>query len=96
MRALVYGDLTLNLIDGSSVWLTSACAALSGICSEVHLLLKEPVPDDRLLGSIRALPNVVIHPHRVDATGAAVDDAPRLTPRTAAQPLAFLSQQLSP
>lgn len=96
MRALVYGDLSLNLIDGSSVWLTSACDALSEICTEVHLLLKEPVHDDRLVRSISALPNVVIHPHRVDASGCAVADAPRLTPRSSAQRLAALTQQLSP
>ena len=41
-RALVYGDVDLNVLDGSSVWAQSMVQALSLAGCEVRLLLKAP------------------------------------------------------
>ena len=58
LRALVYGDVNLNLIDGSAVWLasTAECLARSGV--EVTVLLKARIETDRLLRPLLALPGV--------------------------------------
>jgi glycosyltransferase involved in cell wall biosynthesis len=58
LRALVYGDVNLNLIDGSAVWLasTAECLARSGV--EVTVLLKARIETDRLLQPLLALPGV--------------------------------------
>jgi glycosyltransferase involved in cell wall biosynthesis len=60
LRALVYGDVNLNLIDGSAVWLASSaeCLARSGV--EVTVLLKAPIETDRLLRPLHVLPGVTL------------------------------------
>ena len=58
-RILVYGDIDMNLLDGSSIWLNSLIQVLARSPSnEVHLLLKSPVRRDLLLQDLRRLPNV--------------------------------------
>lgn len=89
-KALVYGDVSLNIIDGSSVWLTSIAATLTEVFDEVHVLLKAPIDNDRLLTSLTSNPKVVVHAH---AQNPAVEP---LTPRIAAQRLAYLAEQLTP
>lgn len=48
-RIAVYGDVDLNYIDGSSIWLVSLCSVLSRLPEvEVDLLLKAPLRRDVL------------------------------------------------
>lgn len=62
LRALVYGDVNLNLIDGSAVWLasTAECLARSGV--EVTVLLKAPIETDRLLLPLQGIPAISLLP----------------------------------
>ncbi|WDM13313.1 glycosyltransferase [Streptomyces lavenduligriseus] len=63
IRALVYGDVDLNLIDGSAVWAQSTVQALSLAGCETRLVLKSPVHTGRLTDPLAALPGVrVIRP----------------------------------
>lgn len=60
-KVIIYGDVSLNIIDGSSTWLVSATRVLSGIFDEVHVLLKFPVQDRTLVSSLDGLRNVFFH-----------------------------------
>lgn len=61
-RVLVYGDITPDIIDGSSIWLISITEVLSHVFDEVHLLLKTGAKTDVLVGRVAAdKPNVHIH-----------------------------------
>ena len=63
-RALVYGDVDLNLLDGSAIWLQSVSQALVAAGCAVTLVLKAPVRTDRLVAPLRAVPAVTIRsPH---------------------------------
>lgn len=79
-KILLYGDVNLNVMDGSAVWLVSMAEVLSKTNSFVDVLLKVPVEDDRLVRKlatnerIRFLPPVL----KSGASGS-------LTPRFAAQ-----------
>ena len=59
-RALVYGDVDLNLLDGSAIWLQSVTQALAwwppGAPSA--LVLKAPVRTDRLIAPLRDVADV--------------------------------------
>ncbi|SDN32981.1 Glycosyltransferase involved in cell wall bisynthesis [Streptomyces sp. cf386] len=64
LRALVYGDVDLNLIDGSAVWAQSTVQALSRAGCEVRLVLKSPVHTGRLTEPLAELPGVtLVRPH---------------------------------
>ncbi len=54
-RALVYGDVDLNLLDGSAIWLQSVSQALATAGCDVTLLLKAPIRTERLLEPLRPL-----------------------------------------
>jgi glycosyltransferase involved in cell wall biosynthesis len=75
-RALVYGDIDLNLLDGSAIWLQSVTQALARAGCQVTLLLKAPVQTSRLIAPLRAEPGVTVRsPHReqlVPATSGSV------------------------
>jgi glycosyltransferase involved in cell wall biosynthesis len=58
--ALVYGDINLNLIDGSAIWVQSAVQALARAGCAVTLVLKAPVRTSRLLAPLEAEPGVTI------------------------------------
>ena len=60
LRALVYGDVNLNLIDGSAVWLASTAECLARCGVEVTVLLKAPVQTDRLLRPLASRPYVTL------------------------------------
>lgn len=60
-KALVYGDVSPNVIDGSSIWLMSITETLSRIFDETHLQLKMPVENGTLLSALDSIPSVVIH-----------------------------------
>ena len=59
-RALVYGDIDLNLIDGSAIWLQSVTQALAGAGCAVTLVLKAPVRTGRLIEPLLAEPGVTV------------------------------------
>jgi glycosyltransferase involved in cell wall biosynthesis len=59
-RALVYGDIDLNLIDGSAIWLQSVTQALAAAGCEVTLVLKAPIRTDRLIAPLLAEPRVTV------------------------------------
>ncbi|HZC41184.1 MAG TPA: glycosyltransferase family 1 protein [Streptosporangiaceae bacterium] len=58
--ALVYGDIDLNLIDGSAVWLQSVVQALALAGCAVTLVLKAPVRTSRLLGPLLTADGVTV------------------------------------
>jgi glycosyltransferase involved in cell wall biosynthesis len=59
-RALVYGDVDLNLIDGSAIWLQSVTQALAGAGCAVTLVLKAPVQTSRLIEPLLTEPTVTV------------------------------------
>ena len=59
-RALVYGDVDLNLIDGSAVWAQSVTQALAAAGCAVTLVLKAPVRTSRLVEPLDVLPGVTV------------------------------------
>ncbi len=68
-RALVYGDVDLNLIDGSAIWAQGMVQALAQAGCEVTLVLKAPVRTGRLVDPLAALPGVtVVRPHEEGLT----------------------------
>jgi hypothetical protein len=63
-RALVYGDIDLNLLDGSAIWLQSVTQALARAGCAVTLVLKAPVRTSRLITPLLAEPDVTVRsPH---------------------------------
>ena len=64
IRALVYGDIDLNLIDGSAIWLQSVTQALAQAGCAVTLVLKAPVRTSRLIAPLLAEPGITVRrPH---------------------------------
>jgi glycosyltransferase involved in cell wall biosynthesis len=62
--ALVYGDVDMNLLDGSAVWLQSVTQALAAAGCAVTVVLKAPVRTDRLVAPMRTIDRVTIRsPH---------------------------------
>ena len=51
-RILLYGDVNLNVMDGSAVWLVSMAEVLSRTNSVVDVLLKAPIENDRLVRNL--------------------------------------------
>ncbi|ASU85508.1 glycosyl transferase [Nocardiopsis gilva YIM 90087] len=60
LRALVYGDVDLNIIDGSAIWAQSMTQGLAAAGCEVTLLLKAPVTTDRLVAPLDGAPGVTL------------------------------------
>jgi glycosyltransferase involved in cell wall biosynthesis len=73
IRALVYGDIDLNLIDGSAIWLQSVTQALARAGCAVTLVLKAPVRTSRLIAPLLAEPGVTVRrpveEHLLDGPG---------------------------
>ena len=64
LSALVYGDVDLNLIDGSAIWVQSTVQALARAGCLVTLVVKAPVRTDRLIAPLLAEPGVTVRrPH---------------------------------
>ncbi|WP_109471093.1 glycosyltransferase [Ornithinimicrobium cavernae] len=61
-KVLIYGDTSANIVDGSSIWLASITTVMSRVFDEVHVLLKFPPQSEVLLGPLRALEGVTLHP----------------------------------
>ncbi len=60
IRALVYGDVNLNAIDGSAIWAVSTVETLARAGCQVTLLLKTRVRRSTLLEPLERLENVVV------------------------------------
>ena len=76
LRALVYGDVNLNLIDGSAVWLISTVECLARTGVEVTVLLKSRIETDRLLLPLHELANVhIVEPVRATMSATQAADA---------------------
>ncbi|MGI5233055.1 glycosyltransferase [Actinoallomurus sp. CA-142502] len=88
VRALVYGDVDLNIIDGSAIWAQAMVQALREAGVEVTLVLKAPVRTDRLVAPLERLPGVTVRRRPEDAAGPLkVEDAAQLlTELDAAEP----------
>src|SRR6478735_10025374 len=59
-RVLVYGDVNLNLIDGSAIWAVAVVEVFARAGCDVTLLLKGRVTTTRLIAPLEAMPNVRI------------------------------------
>lgn len=57
-RVVLYGDVNLNILDGSAIWLLSMAESLSLAGCEVIVPLKAKIKTDRLSGKLASLPNV--------------------------------------
>jgi len=91
-QALVYGDVNLNILDGSAIWVQSMCEALSRVGVDTRVLLKAPIETDRLVAPLRELPRVsVIDPFRLRLT----DEPTPLSPALAVDILSRLDKELS-
>ena len=92
LSALVYGDIDLNLIDGSAIWVQSTVQALARAGCAVTLVVKSPVRTDRLIAPLLAEPGVTVRrphaEHLISGLGSASLSADR-----AAQVLAALDQE---
>ena len=59
LRILIYGDINLNIIDGSSIWLTSMCRIVEGMSlCRADLLLKCPPKTSGLFDEISNIANL--------------------------------------
>lgn len=58
LNAIVYGDVNLNILDGSAIWVQSMSEALSRAGVDVRVLLKAPVETGRLVDPLRSLAGV--------------------------------------
>jgi glycosyltransferase involved in cell wall biosynthesis len=63
-RALVYGDVDLNLLDGSAIWVQGVSQALAAAGCAVTIVLKAPVRTDRLTRPLQDMDAVTLRsPH---------------------------------
>ena len=92
MRVLLYGDIDLNLIDGSAIWLTSIAEVLVRSGAEVLLVRRTPLTRDLLVRELLARPGVTFvdpwapgHAHLADAIAPAARSRRRLQAEDAAR-----------
>lgn len=96
-RVLLYGDVSPNITDGSSIWLATMAQILSGIFDEVHLLLQENDVTGRVLQPVSNLPQVILHPPLAREAGSHDSTGlDTLSPRRAAQRIAGLDSEITP
>jgi glycosyltransferase involved in cell wall biosynthesis len=88
VRALLYGDVDLNIIDGSAIWAQAMVQALHEAGVEVTFVLKAPVRTDRLVDPLEKLPGVTVRRRPEDATASLTVEAAAqlLTELDAAEP----------
>ena len=65
VRVLLYGDVNLNVMDGSAIWLPSLAETFALTGAQVHVQLKAPETRDLLSGPLRRLRGVTVHEARV-------------------------------
>lgn len=69
---IIYGDISPNVIDGSSIWLMSIAQVCSAVFDEVHLQLKMPIEDGLLVGSLADYSNIHVHQPKAVHTVASI------------------------
>lgn len=77
---VVFGDVDLNYLDGSSVWLTSLASVLAQLDVDVHVVLKSDIVRGILTDSLLSIPNLRLRePTKLVGTprlrGKAISDA---------------------
>lgn len=100
ISVLLYGDVDLNLIDGSAIWLTSVAEMLAGAEDvSVTVLQKTRLTRDVVTRSVACMPNIsFVDPwnlgHRNAEAGAVLEGSPkgRLSPQAAAGLVALLDR----
>lgn len=94
LRILLYGDINLNFMDGSAVWLTSIAPVLSSNPRiQVDLLLKAKEQNSRLTSALEGYDNLkIIQPFESFAKLAGTRNT-RLTVAEAVQIMARLHQE---
>lgn len=93
-KVIIYGDISLDAIDGSSIWLASISEVLAELFDQVHLQLKVNPTSDRLLSRLKAIPNLTIHPnYQGDRHGRTGLDP--LSPQDAAEVVGDLVQEIN-
>ncbi|WP_257162149.1 glycosyltransferase [Corynebacterium cystitidis] len=75
---IVYGDVSPNVIDGSSIWLVSITEVLSKVFQNVHLQLKAKLENHRLISAIEEIPNVIVHEPVASTSGEMSADEARV------------------
>ena len=73
-RAVVYGDVNPNLIDGSSIWLSSISEVLASAADEVHVFLKAKIDDRTLTQHLLQIPSLTLHEPRGNRNGVLSPD----------------------
>jgi glycosyltransferase involved in cell wall biosynthesis len=91
--ALVYGDVDLNLLDGSAIWLQSVTQALVAAGCAVTLVLKAPVRTDRLVAPLLAMDEVTVRMPQAEQLLPALAEgtSPGTASLTVAQAVAVLA-----
>lgn len=64
VRVLLYGDVNLNILDGSAVWLTSMARTWTMMGAQVDVVLKATETRTLLSGELREMSGVRVHPAR--------------------------------
>jgi glycosyltransferase involved in cell wall biosynthesis len=77
---VIFGDVDLNYLDGSSVWLTSLGSVLAQLDVDIHVVLKSDILRGILTDSIVSIPNLRLwEPTKLVGTpilrGKAISDA---------------------
>jgi glycosyltransferase involved in cell wall biosynthesis len=60
LHAIVYGDVNLNILDGSAIWVQSMAEALARSGVTTRVLLKAPMENDRLVAPLREMDGVTV------------------------------------
>lgn len=79
-HALVYGDVDLNILDGSAVWLTATAVAFADAGCRVTVVLKAAERTDRLSAPLHAHPRIAVVAPTTDPAWAGAVVGPRVTP----------------
>lgn len=87
-KVVIFGDVNPNLIDGSSIWLMSISEVLSRVVDEVHVQLKAPLYNRRLVSAVDSIDNIVLHEPDLDVQE-------ELSPKSATGAVASLSARVA-
>lgn len=60
-NAVLYGEMNMNVIDGSSIWVTSIASVLANVFDEVHVQLRTKLTTENVVAPLREIANVFIH-----------------------------------
>lgn len=85
---VIYGHVSPNIIDGSSIWLMSIAETLAGVFDQVYVQLKDRLDNDRLVKSVESIPNVaIVEPVGADSLSveAAVSEVESLVEKVGAE-----------